>query len=41
VTSIDDIYKVFAEWPIGQPMVVTVIRLTDKKLFEIIPAEAK
>ncbi len=41
VTSIDDIFKVLTEWPIGQPLSVTIIRLKEKKAFEIIPTEAK
>jgi S1-C subfamily serine protease len=41
MTSIDDIYKVLTEWPIGQALAVTVIRLKERKKFEVIPTEAK
>jgi S1-C subfamily serine protease len=40
VTSIDDIYKILTEWPIGQPLAVTVIRLKESKDFEVFPSEA-
>jgi S1-C subfamily serine protease len=40
VTSIDDIYKVLTEWPIGQPLTVTVIRLKDRLNFQVVPTEA-
>lgn len=40
VASVDDIYHFLTEWPIGQSLLVTVIRGKDKIDVEVIPTEA-
>jgi S1-C subfamily serine protease len=41
VASIDDIYHVLTEWPIGKPLTVTVIRRKDRIDVQVIPSEVK
>lgn len=40
ITSTDDLFLFLAEWPIGNPVVVTVLRWKNKLDFEVVPAEA-
>jgi len=40
VMSVDDMYSLLSEWPIGRPVVLTVIRGKERKAIEIVPAEA-
>jgi S1-C subfamily serine protease len=41
VTSIDDIFHFLSEWPVGQPLLLTIIRGKDQIELEVIPTEAK
>ncbi|NIM58588.1 MAG: trypsin-like serine protease [Candidatus Aminicenantes bacterium] len=38
--SVDDIYRFLAEWPIGRPLTVTVLRGKDRINLEVVPTEA-
>ncbi len=38
--SVDDIYRFLAEWPIGRPLSVTVLRGKDRINIEVTPTEA-
>lgn len=38
--SVDDLHPFLAEWPIGQPMTLTVIRGTERVDLKVVPAEA-
>jgi S1-C subfamily serine protease len=40
VTSPDDLFSFLSEWPVGQPLLVTVLRWKSKLNFEIKPAAA-
>jgi hypothetical protein len=40
VTSVDDMYSILAEWPVGQPLVLTVIRGKERIEMNIVPIEA-
>jgi len=37
---VDDLHRFLAEWPIGQPMTLTVIRGTERVDLKVVPAEA-
>ncbi len=41
VTSVDDMYSILAEWPVGQPLVLTVIRGKERIEMGIVPVEAR
>jgi S1-C subfamily serine protease len=41
VSGVDDIHRFLAEWPIGQPVAVTLLRRVELKRLTIVPAEAK
>ncbi len=40
ITSVDDLHRFLAEWPIGRPVTLTIIRGQEQTQMEIIPAEA-
>ncbi len=40
VTSVDDLHRFLAEWPIGQPATLTVVRGREKVELQVTPAEA-
>jgi len=40
VASVDDLHSFLSEWPIGEPVVVTVLRRKDKANLTIVPVEA-
>ena len=39
VASVDDIHRILAEWPIGKPLPVTVIRGEERIEVSVEPAE--
>ncbi len=39
MTSVDDLHRFLAEWPIGKPVTVTVVRGKSKRKLDIIPGE--
>ncbi len=41
VTSVDDMYRILAEWPVGQPLLLTVVRGKERIEMTIVPIEAK
>jgi len=41
VTSVDDMFRILAEWPVGRPLIVTVIRGKDRLEMSVVPAEAR
>jgi len=41
VASIDDIFRILGEEPIGQPLRLVAIRLKDRLEFEVVPEEAR
>lgn len=41
VTSVDDIFRVLAEWPVGRAFAVTVLRGKAREQLTVIPSEAK
>ena len=41
VTSVDDMYRILAEWPVGQPLVLTVLRGKERLEISVFPIEAK
>jgi S1-C subfamily serine protease len=38
--SVDDLHRFLAEWPIGQPIGLTIIRGSEKMEMSVVPAEA-
>jgi len=40
VESVDDIHRALSEWPIGEPMPLSVIRGQDKLTLEVVPTDA-
>jgi S1-C subfamily serine protease len=40
VNSVDDIHHFLSDWPIGQPVSVTLLRRNELKKFTVVPAEA-
>jgi S1-C subfamily serine protease len=40
VESVDDLHRFLSEWPIGQPMKLTVIRGSERMEMSVVPAEA-
>jgi len=40
VDSVDDLHRFLAEWPIGQPIRLTIIRALEKMEIRVVPAEA-
>jgi S1-C subfamily serine protease len=41
VTSVDHIHRFLAEWPIGRPVKLTLIRVREKMEVEVTPTEAR
>jgi S1-C subfamily serine protease len=41
VGSVDDIFKLLGDWPIGRPLPLVTIRLKDRREVEVTPMEAK
>jgi S1-C subfamily serine protease len=41
VTSVDDMFSILAEWPVGKPISLTVIRGKERTEISIVPIEAK
>lgn len=41
VTSVDDLHRYLAEWPVGRPVVLTVIRGKQRLELEVTPGEAR
>jgi len=41
VASVDDLFKLLADWPIGRPLPLVLIRLKNRMEVEVTPAEAK
>jgi S1-C subfamily serine protease len=41
VTSVDEMYSILAEWPVGQPLALTVIRGKERIEMSIVPSEAR
>ena len=41
VASVDDMHRVLAEWPIGRPLGVIIVRGKDRLEFPVTPAEAR
>jgi S1-C subfamily serine protease len=41
VASVDDLHRFLSEWPLGEPVRLTVIRGRDRLDLEVIPAEAQ
>jgi len=40
VSSVDDIFRVLTDWPVGKPLAVRFLRLKDMKEIELVPLEA-
>ncbi len=40
IVSVDDLHRFLAEWPVGRPVTVTIIRRSEKKQVEVVPTEA-
>jgi S1-C subfamily serine protease len=40
VASVDDLHRFLGEWPIGEPVVITVLRGKEKATLTVVPAEA-
>ncbi len=38
--SVDDVHRILAEWPIGKPLIVVVIRGQERIELSVEPAEA-
>jgi S1-C subfamily serine protease len=41
VTSVDDLHRFLAEWPINSSITLSIIRKQDQLIVEVIPVEAK
>jgi S1-C subfamily serine protease len=41
VASVDDMHRFLAEWPLGQGVTVTALRGSERREFDVVPAEAK
>jgi S1-C subfamily serine protease len=41
VGSVDDLHRFLSEWPIGEPIMLTVIRRTERMEIHVVPAEAE
>ncbi|MEW6666500.1 MAG: trypsin-like peptidase domain-containing protein [Thermodesulfobacteriota bacterium] len=41
VSSVDDLHRFLSEWPIGDPVTITVVRGKEKTDLTVVPAEAK
>jgi S1-C subfamily serine protease len=41
VASVDDMHRILSEWPVGERLIVTVIRGRDRLDFGIVPSEAQ
>jgi len=41
VTSVDEMYSILAEWPVGKPISLSVIRGKERIEMSIIPIEAR
>ena len=40
ITSVDDLHHFLADWPIGRPVTLTILRETEQIKMDVIPAEA-
>jgi hypothetical protein len=40
VGTLDDLHRFLTEWPVGQPVKITILRRAKKEELEIIPSEA-
>ncbi len=40
VSSVDDLHRFLAEWPIGKAITLSVIRGKSRKMLHVVPAEA-
>jgi S1-C subfamily serine protease len=40
IASVDDLHRFLGEWPIGEPVRITVVRGKDKATLTVVPAEA-
>jgi S1-C subfamily serine protease len=40
VVSVDHIHKYLAEWPVGSPVLLTILRGQDRMQIEVVPVEA-
>jgi S1-C subfamily serine protease len=40
VATLDDLHRFLTEWPVGQPVSITILRGTSKEQLEIVPSEA-
>jgi len=40
VTSVDDMYRILGEWPVGEELTLSVVRGKDRLEFRIVPTEA-
>jgi S1-C subfamily serine protease len=41
VTSVDDMFRILAEWPVGQPLILTVIRGKERIEMRLVPIESR
>jgi S1-C subfamily serine protease len=41
ISSVDDLHRFLSEWPIGEQIVLTVIRRTERMEIHVVPAEAE
>lgn len=41
VTSVDDMFRILAEWPVGQPLVLSVVRGKERLDMSLVPAESR
>jgi S1-C subfamily serine protease len=40
VASVDDLHRVLAEWPIGQPVALAILRGRERVTISVVPVEA-
>jgi S1-C subfamily serine protease len=40
IATVDDLHRFLGEWPIGEPVTITVVRGKDKAILTVVPAEA-
>jgi S1-C subfamily serine protease len=40
VASVDDLHRVLAEWPIGQPLALAILRGRERVTISVVPVEA-
>jgi serine protease Do len=41
VSSVDDLFNLLSDWPIGRPLPLVCLRLKDRLEVEVVPAETK